>query len=44
MIDTELRDNVMDELSWEPMVDPAEIGVSVSEGVVTLTGFVGSFT
>jgi len=44
MIDTELRDNVMDELSWEPMVDPAEIGVSVSEGVVTLTGFVESFT
>jgi osmotically-inducible protein OsmY len=43
MIDTELRDNVLDELSWEPMVDPAEIGVSVSDGVVMLTGFVESF-
>jgi osmotically-inducible protein OsmY len=43
-MDTELRDSVLDELSWEPMVDPAEIGVSVSDGVVTLTGFVESFT
>jgi hypothetical protein len=41
--DDELQKNVLDELRWEPSVNAAEIGVSVKEGVVTLTGFVDSF-
>jgi osmotically-inducible protein OsmY len=38
--DIELRDDVLDELRWEPAVNAAEIGVSVKNGVVTLTGSV----
>lgn len=44
MLDTELRDDVLDELNWEPMVDPASIGVAVTDGVVTLTGTVDSYS
>jgi osmotically-inducible protein OsmY len=42
-IDTDLRRDVLDELEWEPSVEAAEIGVSVRDGVVTLTGAVKSF-
>ncbi len=38
--DIELRDDVLDELRWEPAVNAAEIGVAVKDGVVTLTGSV----
>jgi osmotically-inducible protein OsmY len=38
--DLELRDDVLDELRWEPAVNAAEIGVAVKNGVVTLTGTV----
>jgi osmotically-inducible protein OsmY len=38
--DMELRDDVLDELRWEPAVNAAEIGVAVKDGVVTLTGSV----
>lgn len=41
--DSQLQHDVMDELEWDPSVDSAEIGVSVSEGVVTLSGTVKSF-
>lgn len=41
--DKELQKDVMDELSWEPSVDAAEIGVAVSSGVVTLSGTVRSY-
>jgi osmotically-inducible protein OsmY/prolyl-tRNA editing enzyme YbaK/EbsC (Cys-tRNA(Pro) deacylase) len=34
---------VSDELAWEPTFDAADIGVTVEEGVVTLTGHVPSF-
>jgi osmotically-inducible protein OsmY len=44
MLDIELRQNVMDELTWEPMVDPAEIGVAVTDDVVTLSGYVDSYS
>jgi osmotically-inducible protein OsmY len=33
----------MDELIFEPSVDPAEIGVSVESGIVTLNGIVRSY-
>lgn len=38
--DIELRDDVLNELRWEPAVDAAEIGVAVKSGVVTLSGMV----
>jgi osmotically-inducible protein OsmY len=40
----QIRQDVVAELAGEPRVQPNEIGVSVSDGVVTLTGAVDSFT
>src|SRR5690242_7697175 len=42
-IDTDLQQDVIDELVWEPGIDAAAIGVAVEDGVVTLTGHVPSF-
>ncbi len=41
--DAELQKHVMDELKWEPTIHPAEIGVAVKDGVVTLSGSVDSY-
>ena len=41
--DAELQQDVMDELKWEPTVAAAEIGVTVKDGVVTLSGHVDSY-
>ena len=41
--DSELRRDVERELEWEPGVDARRIGVSVIDGVVTLTGQVSSY-
>lgn len=41
--DMELRCHVMDELDYDPAINPANIGVSVEAGVVTLSGHVGSY-
>jgi osmotically-inducible protein OsmY len=41
--DSELRRDVERELEWEPGVDERRIGVSVIDGVVTLTGQVSSY-
>jgi osmotically-inducible protein OsmY len=41
--DTELQQDVMDELKWEPSIKAAEIGVGVKDGVVTLSGYVDTF-
>ncbi|TCB96481.1 BON domain-containing protein [Micromonospora zingiberis] len=41
--DQDIRSAVLDELDWEPRVQPHEIGVTVAEGVVTLTGRVDSY-
>ena len=43
MTDHQLRDFVIKQLDWEPEVTSTEIGVSVYEGVVTLTGFVDTY-
>jgi osmotically-inducible protein OsmY len=43
MTDLEIKDNVEAELNWEPIVDAAQIGVAVKDGVVTLTGRVESY-
>jgi osmotically-inducible protein OsmY len=41
--DSELRGEVERELEWEPSVDERRIGVSVMDGIVTLSGEVSSF-
>jgi osmotically-inducible protein OsmY len=41
--DSELKDDVEAELKWEPRIIANEIGVSVRDGVVTLTGSVDSY-
>jgi osmotically-inducible protein OsmY len=41
--DSELKQDVQYELKWEPSVNEAHIGVSVKDGVVTLSGHVPSY-
>jgi osmotically-inducible protein OsmY len=41
--DLQLRQDVLDELEFEPSVNAAHIGVTANRGVVTLTGFVTSY-
>ncbi len=40
----ELQKNVQDAIKWEPLLNAAEIGVTVKDGVVTLTGVVDNYT
>ncbi|HKC91023.1 MAG TPA: BON domain-containing protein [Candidatus Limnocylindria bacterium] len=42
--DQEIQRNVLEELQWDARVQPNEIGVAVKDGVVTLTGWVDSYT
>jgi osmotically-inducible protein OsmY len=41
--DRQLRQDVLDELEFEPSFDAAHVGVAVEDGVVTLTGHVSSY-
>jgi len=41
--DIQLKQDVSAELSWEPSVNAAGIGVEVKDGIVTLAGHVGSY-
>ena len=41
--DSSLQQAVLDELNWQPSVKAANIGVTAKDGVVTLTGHVGSY-
>lgn len=41
--DLDVQTLVMDELDWTPDVDAAGIGVAVVDGIVTLSGEVGSY-
>lgn len=43
MTDSSLQQAVLDELNWQPSVNAANIGVAAKDGVVTLTGHVGSY-
>jgi osmotically-inducible protein OsmY len=43
MNDKELRQDVIDELEFDPSIDAANIGVAAEKGVVTLTGHVASY-
>lgn len=39
-----LQKDVQDAIKWEPLLNAAEIGVTVKDGVVTLTGTVDSYS
>lgn len=39
----ELQRDVQDAIKWEPLLNAAEIGVTVKDGVVSLTGIVNSY-
>lgn len=43
MGDKLIRQNVIDELDFDPSIDAAHIGVAVENGIVTLSGHVGSY-
>lgn len=43
MDDKSLRNAILEELDWDPSFDSADVGVQVADGVVTLTGHVGSY-
>ena len=42
--DAEIKEDVLDELAWQPNVNETEIGVIVDKGVVTLNGVVDSYS
>ena len=42
--DSELKRDVESELKWDPDIDTTDVGVAVKDGVVTLTGFVRSWS
>ena len=42
--DTQLQQDVMDELQWDPRFNASEIGVAVKNGIVTLSGHVDNYT
>jgi len=44
MSDMTLRQDVIDELDFDPSINSANIGVAVSNGVVTLSGHVASYS
>lgn len=43
MGELQVREDIIDELEFEPSVDAAHIGVAVDAGIVTLSGHVGSY-
>src|ERR1700704_861416 len=42
--DAQIQSDVLAELKWDARLMPNEIGVAVKDGVVTLTGWVDSYT
>jgi osmotically-inducible protein OsmY len=43
LADTRIRDDVLEELDFEPSIEATGIGVAVKDGVVTLSGHVPSY-
>jgi osmotically-inducible protein OsmY len=43
MSDSRVKEHVLDELTWQPSVDAASVGVSVRDAIVTLSGHVRSY-
>ena len=42
--DNEIQKDVMDQLRWEPFLNASKIGVSVNNGIVTLSGQVDTYS
>ena len=42
--DIEIQKDVIDQLKWEPILNVAEIGVAVKNGIVTLSGIVDAYS
>lgn len=42
--DAQLKNDVTRELAWDPAVNPANVGVAVKNGVVTLTGHLETYS
>lgn len=42
--DAEIKQDVLDELAWQPNIDDTQIGVIVENGVVTLSGVVNNYS
>jgi osmotically-inducible protein OsmY len=42
--DAEIKNDVLDELAWQPNIDETQIGVIVENGVVTLSGVVNNYS
>lgn len=42
--DLQVQKDVIDQLKWEPILNAAEIGVSVKNGIVTLSGIVDTYS
>jgi osmotically-inducible protein OsmY len=42
--DSEIKHDVEAEIRWDPDIDPTDVAVGVKDGVVTLTGFVRSYS
>jgi osmotically-inducible protein OsmY len=42
--DKDLQHDVLAELEWEPSVEASKIGVTAEKGVITVTGYVSSYT
>ena len=41
--DSDLKNDVLSELSWDPLVPEARVGVTVNDGVVTLSGHLDTY-
>ncbi|MDN8615203.1 BON domain-containing protein [Variovorax ginsengisoli] len=41
--DVQLKEDILAELKWDPIVNATDVGVIVKDGVVTLTGHLASF-
>jgi osmotically-inducible protein OsmY len=43
-LDVRVREHVVHQLDWDPEVDASGIGVSAKDGVVTLTGYIDTYS
>jgi len=43
MDDSKLRQDVLDELEWQPHIPSAQIAVTADQGVVRLSGYVSTY-
>ena len=41
--DDQIRQDVIFELKWDPKITSSDIGIAVKDGVVTLSGYAGSY-